>query len=166
MTFFHAPLVNAYQNLSNVMLRIQPRGWQSAVNDTLLLNAHYDSPIGSTGNAATTVWSRRWATSHKHQRLLDWMERGSNPDTSAPTRVVGAVRTCGYTSFSRPVGDGCSQPQLHMMPFTGSALFCRPVKLVQQKCSPKGKEEACVEDCISVAHTSSIKLRPPADAPH
>eukprot|EP00891_Asterochloris_glomerata_P008243 jgi/Astpho2/8243/gw1.00122.200.1_t len=49
MTFFHAPLINAYQNLSNVMLRVQPRGWQSAVNDTLLLNAHYDSPIGSTG---------------------------------------------------------------------------------------------------------------------
>ena len=53
MTFFHAPLINAYQNLSNVMLRIQPRGWQSAVNDTLLLNAHYDSPIGSTGEQPT-----------------------------------------------------------------------------------------------------------------
>ena len=53
MTFFHAPLINAYQNLSNVMLRIQPRGWQPAVNDTLLLNAHYDSPIGSTGERPT-----------------------------------------------------------------------------------------------------------------
>ena len=62
MTFFHAPLINAYQNLSNVMLRIQPRGWQSAANDTLLLNAHYDSPIGSTGKAATTVGScsKQW----------------------------------------------------------------------------------------------------------
>lgn len=60
MTFFHAPLINAYQNLSNVMLRVQPRGWQSAVNDTLLLNAHYDSPIGSTGGQPQLWGSCSW----------------------------------------------------------------------------------------------------------
>ena len=93
MTFFHAPLINAYQNLSNVMLRIQPRGWQSAVNDTLLLNAHYDSPIGSTGKFATHCGSCSWAISHPHfWRLLDWMEHGNKPHTSAPARVVGAVK--------------------------------------------------------------------------
>lgn len=47
--YFHTPAASAYQGLGNVMLRLQPRGYQASGNRTVLLNAHYDSTIGSQG---------------------------------------------------------------------------------------------------------------------
>ena len=49
LTYFHEPIGSVYQGLGNVMLRLAPTHQQAASNSTLLLNAHYDSTLGSQG---------------------------------------------------------------------------------------------------------------------
>ena len=118
MTFFHAPLINAYQNLSNVMLRIQPRGWQSAVNDTLLLNAHYDSPIGSTGERPTVkLLSNCLVEYYEVERSarpppLWWSCRKQFLNTSAPARLTAAQQRMIYNSACQS-GWGCQSSWPH-----------------------------------------------------
>ena len=51
LEYFHAPIGSLYQGLGNVMLRIEPTGKQAVGNTTVLLNAHYDSTLGSPGDA-------------------------------------------------------------------------------------------------------------------
>ncbi len=52
LNYFHEPIGSLYQGLGNVMLRIEPSGKQAAGNTTVLLNAHYDSTLGSPGTRA------------------------------------------------------------------------------------------------------------------
>ena len=49
LEYFHAPIGSLYQGLGNVMLRLEPTGQQAVGNTTVLLNAHYDSTLGSPG---------------------------------------------------------------------------------------------------------------------
>lgn len=49
LTYFHEPIGSIYQGLGNVMLRLAPNDQPAAANTTLLLNAHYDSTLGSQG---------------------------------------------------------------------------------------------------------------------
>ncbi|KAL0050880.1 hypothetical protein WJX82_009317 [Trebouxia sp. C0006] len=51
LEYFHAPIGSLYQGLGNVMLRLEPTGQQAVGNTTVLLNAHYDSTLGSPGAA-------------------------------------------------------------------------------------------------------------------
>ena len=66
LEYFHAPIGSLYQGLGNVMLRIEPTGKQAVGNTTVLLNAHYDSTLGSPGDArfaalicTTLLWLRK-----------------------------------------------------------------------------------------------------------
>ena len=54
ITYFHEPIGSVYQGLGNVMLRLEPAGQPSPANSTVLLNAHYDSTLGSQGGCATS----------------------------------------------------------------------------------------------------------------
>ena len=47
MVFLRRMMTNAYKNVSNVVLAIQPTG--VADRPALLLNAHFDSTLGSAG---------------------------------------------------------------------------------------------------------------------
>jgi len=49
LEYFHAPIGSLYQGLGNVMLRLEPTGQQAVGDTTVLLNAHYDSTLGSPG---------------------------------------------------------------------------------------------------------------------
>lgn len=49
LTYFHEPIGSVYQGLGNVMLRLAPIDPSGPPNSTLLLNAHYDSTLGSQG---------------------------------------------------------------------------------------------------------------------
>ena len=49
LEYFHAPIGSLYQGLGNIMLRLEPTGQQAVGNTTVLLNAHYDSTLGSPG---------------------------------------------------------------------------------------------------------------------
>ena len=49
LIYFHEPIGSIYQGLGNVMLRLEPTDQPAANNSTLLLNAHYDSTLGSQG---------------------------------------------------------------------------------------------------------------------
>ncbi|KAL3147358.1 hypothetical protein ABBQ32_002840 [Trebouxia sp. C0010 RCD-2024] len=51
LTYFHEPIGSVYQGLGNVMLRLAPTEPPAPPNSTLLLNAHYDSTLGSQGAA-------------------------------------------------------------------------------------------------------------------
>lgn len=57
LEYFHAPIGSLYQGLGNVMLRLEPTGQQAVGNTTVLLNAHYDSTLGSPGTHTMTVRS-------------------------------------------------------------------------------------------------------------
>lgn len=57
LEYFHAPIGSLYQGLGNVMLRLEPTGQQAVGNTTVLLNAHYDSTLGSPGMLTMTVRS-------------------------------------------------------------------------------------------------------------
>lgn len=52
LTYFHEPIGSIYQGLGNVMLRLEPTDQLAAANSTLLLNAHYDSTLGSQGGVS------------------------------------------------------------------------------------------------------------------
>ena len=47
MMLLHHMITNAYQNLSNVVLVIEPR--DASTRPALLLNAHFDNTLGSPG---------------------------------------------------------------------------------------------------------------------
>ena len=49
LNYFHEPIGSIYQGLGNIMLRLEPTDQPAAANATLLLNAHYDSTLGSQG---------------------------------------------------------------------------------------------------------------------
>lgn len=49
LNYFHEPIGSIYQGLGNIMLRLEPTDRPAAANATLLLNAHYDSTLGSQG---------------------------------------------------------------------------------------------------------------------
>ncbi len=53
MVFLRHMMTNAYANVSNVVLAIQPA--DVADRPALLLNAHFDSTLGSAG-ALRTAW--------------------------------------------------------------------------------------------------------------
>ncbi|DBB01398.1 TPA: hypothetical protein ACH3X1_000064 [Trebouxia sp. C0004] len=55
LEYFHAPIGSLYQGLGNVMLRLEPTGQQAVGNTTVLLNAHYDSTLGSPADCASCV---------------------------------------------------------------------------------------------------------------
>ncbi len=57
LEYFHAPIGSLYQGLGNVMLRLEPTGQRAAGNTTVLLNAHYDSTLGSPGTLTMTLQS-------------------------------------------------------------------------------------------------------------
>ena len=50
MQFMHRTFYNAYQDLSNVVLRVAPKHRTGAKD--VLVNAHYDSTIGTSGRSA------------------------------------------------------------------------------------------------------------------
>ena len=57
MVFVHHVITNAYQNLSNVVLVIEPTDAAAAAKPALLLNAHFDNTLGSPGgNMSLSVW--------------------------------------------------------------------------------------------------------------
>lgn len=47
MVFMHRPFYNAYQDLSNVVLRLAPKRKTGAKD--VLVSAHFDSAIGTSG---------------------------------------------------------------------------------------------------------------------
>lgn len=49
MDFLHSDFTNAYLNVSNIVLKIVPVDASS--NQTVLVNAHFDSTLGSPGKA-------------------------------------------------------------------------------------------------------------------
>ena len=54
LNYFHEPIGSIYQGLGNVMLRLAPTDQPAAANTTLLLNAHYDSTLGSQGEQSSS----------------------------------------------------------------------------------------------------------------
>jgi hypothetical protein len=48
INFLHADFTNAYSNLSNIVLKIVPM--DAAAEKAVLVNAHFDSTLGSPGN--------------------------------------------------------------------------------------------------------------------
>ena len=56
MDAFKFRIANVYQNLTNVVLRIAPKG-AAAARPAVLVNSHYDSTLGSVGasDAASCV---------------------------------------------------------------------------------------------------------------
>lgn len=53
MDFLHSDFTNAYLNVTNIVLKIVPVDASS--NQTVLVNAHFDSTLGSPGKAV--LWS-------------------------------------------------------------------------------------------------------------
>lgn len=51
MHAFKFEIANVYQNLTNVVLRLAPADPRAAAKKAVLLNAHYDSTLGTKGEA-------------------------------------------------------------------------------------------------------------------
>lgn len=49
MTAFGFEIANVYVNLTNVVLRVAPADPGAAARPAVLVNAHYDSTLGSAG---------------------------------------------------------------------------------------------------------------------
>lgn len=58
MHAFRFEIANVYQNLSNVVLRLAPADPAAAARKAVLLNAHYDSTLGTKGEAVVCLWLR------------------------------------------------------------------------------------------------------------
>ena len=53
MALLGLELANVYQNLTNVVLTITPKGYEEV--PAVLVNAHYDSAVGSPGTPSLNI---------------------------------------------------------------------------------------------------------------
>lgn len=72
MFFMHHMITNAYQNLSNVVLVIQPAATAAAARPALLLNAHFDNTLGSPGAVPRCSGFRPSVQPHSCLGLTEW----------------------------------------------------------------------------------------------
>lgn len=61
MSAFKFDIANVYNNLTNIVIRITPRGAAAAKTKAVLVNAHYDSTLGTAGALGlAAVPERQW----------------------------------------------------------------------------------------------------------